>query len=44
MKHAYKMLMIAAGSLISASISGADTLATHRIPAALAVEAANDRE
>jgi hypothetical protein len=42
MKHGYKMLMRAAGSLISASTSWADTLATHRIPAALAVEAANE--
>ena len=42
MKHAYKMLLTAAGSLISASTSWADTLPTHRIPAALAVEAANE--
>ena len=42
MKHAYKMLLIAAGPLISASTSWADTLTTHRIPAALAVEATNE--
>jgi uncharacterized protein GlcG (DUF336 family) len=42
MKCAQKMLLIAAGSLISASTSWADTLPTHRIPAALGVEAANE--
>jgi uncharacterized protein GlcG (DUF336 family) len=42
MKHAYKMLLIAAGSLINASASWADTLSTHRIPAALAVEAVSE--
>jgi hypothetical protein len=42
MNHAYKILLTAAGSLISASTSWADTLPTHRIPAALAVEAANE--
>ena len=42
MKDAYKMLLAAAGPLISASTSWADTLPTHRIPAALAVEAANE--
>jgi hypothetical protein len=42
MKHTYKTLLIAAVSLISASTSGADTLSTHRIPAALAVEAADE--
>ena len=41
MKYAYKMLLTAAGSLISASTSWADTLPTHRIPAAVAVEAAS---
>jgi uncharacterized protein GlcG (DUF336 family) len=40
MKRAHRMLLIAAGPLISASTSWADTLPTHRIPAALAVEAA----
>jgi uncharacterized protein GlcG (DUF336 family) len=42
MKDAHKMLLVAAGPLISASTSWADTLPTHRIPAALAVEAANE--
>jgi len=42
MKRAYKILLMAAGSLIGVSASWADTLATHRIPAALAVEAANE--
>jgi hypothetical protein len=42
MKRAHKMLLIAAGPLISASTSWADSLPTHRIPAALAVEAANE--
>jgi uncharacterized protein GlcG (DUF336 family) len=42
MKHTYKMLLIAAVSLISASTRWADALSTHRIPAALAVEAANE--
>ena len=42
MKRAYKILLVAAGSLISASTSWADTLSTHRIPAALAVEAVSE--
>ena len=42
MKRAPKILLMAAGSLISVSASWADTLPTHRIPAALAVEAANE--
>ena len=42
MKRAHKILLIAAGSLIGVSASWADTLPTHRIPAALAVEAANE--
>jgi uncharacterized protein GlcG (DUF336 family) len=42
MKRAQKMLLTAAVSLISATTSWADTLPTHRIPAALAVEAANE--
>jgi len=41
MKRFHKILL-AAGSLISASTSWADTLSTHRIPAALAIEAANE--
>jgi uncharacterized protein GlcG (DUF336 family) len=36
------MAMVAAGTLIGASTTWADTLATHRIPAALAVEAASE--
>ena len=42
MKRVRKMLLIAAAPLITASTSGADTLSTHRIPVALAVEAANE--
>jgi hypothetical protein len=42
MKHAYKMLLAAAGLLITASTSWADTLPTHRIPAVPAVEPANE--
>jgi uncharacterized protein GlcG (DUF336 family) len=44
MKHPYrhKILLVAAGALIGASISWADTLQTHRIPAALAVEAVSE--
>ena len=42
MKHPKKMLLIAAGLLISASTSWADALSTHRIPAALAVEAVSE--
>ena len=42
MKRAHKILLMAAGSLIGVSASWADTLPTHRIPAALAVEAANE--
>jgi hypothetical protein len=38
MKHAYKILLIAAGSLINASASWADTLSTHRIPTAQCAE------
>jgi uncharacterized protein GlcG (DUF336 family) len=36
------MAMAAAGALIGASASWADTLPTHRLPAALAVEAASE--
>jgi uncharacterized protein GlcG (DUF336 family) len=42
MKHLPKIAMAAAGAFIGASTSSADTLPTHRIPAALAVEAANE--
>jgi hypothetical protein len=42
MKRAYKMLLVAVGPLIGASTSWADTLSTHRIPAALAVEAVSE--
>jgi hypothetical protein len=34
MKHVSKMAMAAAGAFIGASTSWADTLPTHRIPAA----------
>jgi uncharacterized protein GlcG (DUF336 family) len=42
MKHASKMAIAAAGAFIGASTSQADTLPTHRIPAALAAEAASE--
>jgi uncharacterized protein GlcG (DUF336 family) len=42
MKHGSKMAIIAAGTLVSASTTWADTLPTHRIPATLAVEAASE--
>jgi len=42
MKHVSKMAMAAAGAFIGASTSSADTLLTHRIPAALAIEAASE--
>ena len=42
MKRAFKILAIAAAPLIGASISHADALLTHRIPAALAAEAAGE--
>jgi transketolase C-terminal domain/subunit len=42
MKHGSKMAIIAAGTLVSASTTWADTLPTYRIPAALAVEAASE--
>ena len=42
MKHMCKMAMVAAGTLVGASTTWADTLTTHRIPAALAVEAASE--
>ena len=42
MKHVPKMAMMAACTFIGASTSPADTLLTHRIPAALAIEAASE--
>ena len=42
MKHICKTVLAAAGPLISASASWSDTLQTHRIPAALAVEAVSE--
>jgi uncharacterized protein GlcG (DUF336 family) len=42
MKRASKMAVEAASTLISTSTTWADTLATHRIPATLAVEAASE--
>ena len=42
MKDVSKMAMAAAGAFIGASTSWADTLPTHRIPAALAIEAASE--
>jgi hypothetical protein len=37
-----KMAIMTAGTLVGASTTWADTLPTHRIPAALAVEAASE--
>jgi uncharacterized protein GlcG (DUF336 family) len=42
MKYLSNMAMAAAGALIGASTSLADTLPTHRVPAALAAEAASE--
>src|SRR5262249_31783897 len=42
MTHLGKMAMVVAGTLVGASTTWADTLLTHRIPAALAVEAASE--
>jgi uncharacterized protein GlcG (DUF336 family) len=42
MKRVSKMAMVVAGALIGASAGWADTLPTHRIPAALAIEAASE--
>jgi hypothetical protein len=42
MKHVRKMALAAASAFIGASTCQADTLPTHRIPAALAVEAASE--
>jgi uncharacterized protein GlcG (DUF336 family) len=42
MKHALKIAVMTAGTLIGASTTWANALSTHRIPAALAVEAASE--
>jgi uncharacterized protein GlcG (DUF336 family) len=42
MKHMRRMALAAAGAFIGASTCQADTLPTHRIPAALAAEAASE--
>jgi uncharacterized protein GlcG (DUF336 family) len=42
MNFGYKFAMALAGAAVSVSTSSADTLPTHRIPAALAVEAASE--
>jgi uncharacterized protein GlcG (DUF336 family) len=42
MKQASKISIVAGAALIGASASWADTLQTHRIPAALAMEAASE--
>jgi uncharacterized protein GlcG (DUF336 family) len=42
MKPASKISIVAGAALIGASVSWADTLQTHRIPAALAMEAASE--
>src|SRR5207247_10029293 len=42
MKHVCRTAMMAAGALVGGSTTWADTLPTHRIPAALAVEAASE--
>ena len=42
MNLGYKFLMALAGAVASASMCSADTLQTHRIPAALAVEAVTE--
>jgi uncharacterized protein GlcG (DUF336 family) len=42
MKYGSKMAMAAVGAFIGTSTSWADTLLTHRIPAALAIEAASE--
>ena len=42
MKHVCKMAIMTAGTLVGASTTWADTLPTHRILAALAVEAASE--
>jgi uncharacterized protein GlcG (DUF336 family) len=42
MNFGYKFAMMLVGAAISASMCCADTLPTHRIPAALAIEAASE--
>jgi uncharacterized protein GlcG (DUF336 family) len=42
MKFLYKATIVLAGTVIGSSLSAADTLPTHRIPAALAIEAASE--
>jgi uncharacterized protein GlcG (DUF336 family) len=42
MNFGYGFLIALAGTVLGASMSSAQTLQTHRIPAALAVEAANE--
>src|SRR2546423_5163814 len=42
MNFGYKFAMTLVGAAISASMCSADTLPTHRIPAALAIEAASE--
>jgi uncharacterized protein GlcG (DUF336 family) len=42
MKFLYKATIVLAGTAIGSSLSAADTLPTHRIPAALAIEAASE--
>jgi uncharacterized protein GlcG (DUF336 family) len=42
MNFGYKFTMTLVGAAISASMCSADTLPTHRIPAALAIEAASE--
>jgi uncharacterized protein GlcG (DUF336 family) len=42
MKRVFQMTMAVAGALIGATTSWADTLLTHRIPAALAAEAVSE--
>jgi uncharacterized protein GlcG (DUF336 family) len=42
MKQVFKIAIAAAGAFIGVSMSLADTLPTHRIPAGLAVEAASE--
>jgi uncharacterized protein GlcG (DUF336 family) len=42
MKHLSKLALAATGAVIATSATWADTLPTHRIPAALAVEAASE--
>lgn len=42
MNFGYRFLMALAGTVLGASMSSAETLQTHLIPAALAVEAANE--